>query len=663
MNRYWRFLVGLAVLASSIGAQADHWPFFRGPTRQGVSTGTGFPIHWSATSNVVWKTAMPGEGWSSPIVHGDSVFVTAATEEGLSLRLIHLDRATGAIRWDREVCRQTKARIQRPNSYATPTPATDGERIYVLSFNGRLAALNYEGRMVWQNTDFPYYSQHGPGVSPVLHGDLLIVPFDGSSEGPDRAVGWQKPWDRAFILGLDRATGRVRWRAERGSSRIAHVTPNIMSTVRGDILVSGAGDVLQGFDLGTGRRLWSVSGQGEGVVPSIVIGDGLIFHTTGFGQPRLRAVRPEDGQARIVWEISKNVPMIPSALFRAPYLFAINEGGTLQCLEARTGKELWSERLPGHYAASPVLAEDRLYILSEEGETSVIEAGPAYRLLARNPIEAACRASPALADGRIYLRTERHLFCLGQREASRSPSADQVGQEISPWTPGTLEIHQISTGRGNAALMIFPDGTTMLVDAGELGAKTVRHTPDRPDGSRPAGEWITRYILHALRHNPSPVLGYGSFDYYNGADIPGVPGDGRPEWHDVETPVAQVVGPVEAAILDHHGYLDSQNAFLVSALRPRVWVISVWDSAHPTGSVWNRLQSQRLYPGPRDVFATDAHDAALTVIGGLNQLSSQHGHIVIRVEPGGDRYRVLVVDDSSESHRITKVSGPFASNR
>lgn len=388
---------------------------------------------------------------------------------------------------------------------------------------------------------------------------------------------------------------------------------------------------------------------------------------------------------------------------------------------------------------------------------------------------------------------------------------DGPGREIAPWEPGMLEIHQISSGRGNSGLYILPDGTTLLVDAGQLPTKTERHTPDRPDGSRPAGEWIVRYVRHALRHDPKPSLdylllthfhedhmggpaeetplspsgaykltgvtqvveslpvgrlldrgwpdykppvpenatmanyraflkwqtehkdlkvdrfapgrndqvvlcrdakkypdfefrnvgangeiwtgvgtatrqqfpplesvapadrphenmlsisfrlSYGKFDYFNGGDIPGVPPEGCPLWHDVETPVAKAVGPVDAAILDHHGYVDSQNEFLVGTLRARVWTLSVWDSGHPTIRVWNRLQSQRIYPGPRDVFATDLHPATALVIGGLSRLASSHGHIVIRVSPGGGEFRVVIVDDTSESHSVVKVFGPYAS--
>jgi hypothetical protein len=389
---------------------------------------------------------------------------------------------------------------------------------------------------------------------------------------------------------------------------------------------------------------------------------------------------------------------------------------------------------------------------------------------------------------------------------------ETVGREISPWRPGMLEIHQMSTGRGNSGLYIFPDGTTMLVDAGENARKTPRHTPDRPDASRPAGEWIARYIRHALRDRPQPALdyvllthfhgdhmgdpsdaspasksgsyklsgltylgesvkfgklldrgwpdysypapiqngtmknyrafvtwqtrnnglkverfapgrndqvvllhhgkkypdfefrkigangeiwtgvgtatrhhfpaldalpqadwpsenmgstsfrlSYGKFDYFSGGDIPGIPSPGFPAWQDVETPVAKAVGPVEAAILNHHGYIDSMNEFLIATLRPRVWMLSVWDSGHPTSAAWRRLNSTRLYPGPREVFATDLHPGVRAVISGIEKLASDRGHIVLRVSPGGGEFRVIIVDDSTESHLVSEVFGPYES--
>jgi hypothetical protein len=391
---------------------------------------------------------------------------------------------------------------------------------------------------------------------------------------------------------------------------------------------------------------------------------------------------------------------------------------------------------------------------------------------------------------------------------------DVVGEPIAPWQRGTIDIHQISTGRGNAGLYILPDGTTMLVDAGQLPSKSDKHTPDRPDGTRSAGEWIVRYIGHALAHDAEPVLDYvllthfhddhmggpaddspsvhdgayrltgltqvgeslkigklldrgwpdydypaplndgptknyrafvrwqtehnglkverfvpgrndqivlcrdakafsnfeirnvaangevwtgegssakpqfpslesvprkewphenlcsiafrlryGKFDFFNGGDMPGIVGSSGPAWHDLETPVAKVVGPVEAAILNHHGYRDTNNPFFVATLRPRVWTLSVWDAHHPVVEVWRRLQSTDLYPGPRDVFATDQHAVAREALAGLGKLASDSGHIVLRVAPGGESFRVVIVDDTSESYQVTKVFGPYPSDR
>ena len=391
-------------------------------------------------------------------------------------------------------------------------------------------------------------------------------------------------------------------------------------------------------------------------------------------------------------------------------------------------------------------------------------------------------------------------------------ATDVVGKPITPWKPGTLDIHQISTGRGNAGFYILPDGTTLLVDAGEQPNKTANHTPDRPNASSPAGERLVRYIRHALAHDSKPVLdyailthfhddhsggpstnsriaasgayklagltqvgdslkirklmdrgwpdynypkplndsatanyrgfakwqvennglkverfvpgrsdqvvlvrnskkygnfqfrnvgangeiwtgqgtathkfippldtvppsswphenvvsisfliSYGKFNYFNGGDIPGVISGKQPSWFDMETPVAKAVGPVEAAILNHHGYLDSMNEFFVSTLRPLVWTLSVWDKHHPTEGVWNRLQSRDLYPGPRDIFATDVHPENRKAIPGLDQLASDAGHIILRVAPGGKTFRVVIVDHSSETHTVTKTFGPYRS--
>lgn len=410
----------LLVLLSTQGASAENWPGFRGPTRQGVSSETGLPTRWSATENVAWKTAIPGSGWSSPIVWDDRIFLTTATDEGKSFRVLALDRRSGKILWNKEVFRQELTQKQPPNSYATPTPVTDGRRVYVLSFNGKIAALSFAGQVEWTNTEVDYYSQHGLAVSPVLHEGLLIIPFDGSSRGEDKTVGWQKPWEEAFILALDCNTGKARWRAKRGPSRIAHVTPNILGTGDDAQLVSGAGDVVQGFDLDSGKRIWSVRSEGEGVVPSVVIGDDLVYTASGFGNPTIRAVRPgsreDPDRAKVLWEQSKNVPSIPSFILDGKHLFSINQDGIAMAMDATSGEIVWRERIGGKHSASPILADGRIYFLSEEGESAIINAKPPFDVVARNSIDEKCQASYAVSQGQIFIRSASHLYCIGSKD-------------------------------------------------------------------------------------------------------------------------------------------------------------------------------------------------------------------------------------------------------
>jgi len=397
---------------------AEDWPQFRGPTGQGLSTETGLPIRWSAESGVVWRTPIPGKGWSSPIVVGERVFVTTATEEGRSFRLLCLDRASGELIFDREVFQQSlESPIRQDNSHATPTPVGDGRHTYVVAFDGSLAAVARDGSIAWTNRDYPYYSEHGLAVSPRLFGELLVMQFDGSSRGEDRKLGFQKPWNESFIVALDRSTGALRWRALRGLSRMGHVTPNLVREGDREVLVSAAGDVIQGFDLATGERLWTARSQGEGVVPSIVVGDGLVYAASGFEAPTIRAVRPggrgDVTASHIAWEQTRAVPMAPSFLYVAPHLFTINESGLAQCLDAGTGEVLGRARIGGKHSASPVYAEGRIYFVSEAGETTVVEATPEMKVVATNTIPEQTKASLAVSGGRIFLRTEAALYCLG----------------------------------------------------------------------------------------------------------------------------------------------------------------------------------------------------------------------------------------------------------
>lgn len=387
---------------------AANWPNFRGPSRQGVVPDKSpLPMKWSSSENHLWRTELPGAAWSSPIVWNDRIFVTTAGDGGKSCRILSLDRKTGRVLWNTEVFQQTLRRKEDRNSYATPTPATDGARVYAAFGEGSIAAVDLQGKVVWTNRDFQHYSQHGLGASPVLHRDVLIMSYDGSNETGDLKVGWQKPWDKAFIVALETRTGKVRWKTQRGMSRIAHVTSNIA----GNTLVSGAGDVVQGFDLATGKLMWTARNQGEGVVPSVVVGDGLVFTSSGFERPTIRAIRT-GGSAEIVWEQTKAVPKIPSFVYSKPYLFTVAENGIAMCLKEESGEIVWQERLDGEFSSSPLLAGDRIYAVSDDCETVVLRAAPKFEVLARNKIEGRCQASPAAADGVLYLRTDRALHAI-----------------------------------------------------------------------------------------------------------------------------------------------------------------------------------------------------------------------------------------------------------
>lgn len=412
------FLTCLAfsLLAGDL-ARAEDWMRFRGPNGQGISSEKNLPLTWSADKNIVWKTDIPGNGWSSPIVYGDHIFLTTATEEGVSCRVLCINRADGKIAWNTEVHRQQTGPMRKQNSYATPTPVTDGKRVYAVYYDGTVVAVDLSGKLVWKNSEVKFYSLHGLGASPILAHGQLIMPFDGSSR-EETKVGWKVPWENAVVLSLDAETGQVRWKGSRGKSRVGHVTPILVE--EGKLLISAGGDRVQGFNPQTGKRVWSIYSQGEGVTPSPVFGDGLLYTSSGFEAPTIRAIRlggeGDVTETHIAWEQKKGVPALASPLYVAPYLYTITRDNILHCIDAATGEIVWLERLEGTYWASPVLADGRIYILSEEGETIVLRPGAQYDEIGRNKLDEKCLASMAVSRGNFYIRSDQHLFRIGTSE-------------------------------------------------------------------------------------------------------------------------------------------------------------------------------------------------------------------------------------------------------
>ncbi len=413
-------LYAFALLFIASQAVAENWPQFRGPTGQGVSTETNVPLEWNQSTNIAWKTPIPGEAWSSPIVWGDHVFVTTATDGGKACHVLALSRQSGEVLWDRQVFTQTPRKKEGRNSYATPTPATDGEHVYACFGDGSFVALDFNGEVAWTNRDYPFYSQHGLGTALLLANGVLIMSRDGSSDGEDKGVGWQTPWDKSFVIALDASTGKEKWKTFRGQSRISHGTPIAWTNSDGrQLVVSEAGDVLQGMDLQTGKLVFTSEVRGEGKVPSVIVGQGFAFTSGGWdGKESTKAFRlgpaGELKETNLVWEQKKGMPKVPSLIYHDGSIFGVTDNGVATCLDAATGSVIWQERLGGNFSASPVLASGRLYFVSDDCETVVIAAKRSFNLLARNPLHEQVQSSPAISDGQIFIRTAGNLICVGK---------------------------------------------------------------------------------------------------------------------------------------------------------------------------------------------------------------------------------------------------------
>ena len=424
-----RFAGCCLCLALVLCVQAEDWPHFRGPTGQGISAEKNVPMHWGPESNIVWKTAIPGEGWSSPIVWKDQVFVTSATEQGTKCHVIAVDRKSGKMVWDKEVFEQVPLRKEGKNSYATSTPVTDGKRVYAVFGDGSAVALTLDGEVAWTNREVQFYSRHGLGASPIVYDDLLIMPYDGSNRittpgnypnnTPEERLGWQIPWDKSFVAAVDVNTGKRVWTGTRGLSRIAHATPIVVEHGGRKQIVSTAGDAIQGFDPKTGERIWTIYAQGEGLVPSPVAGDGMVFAASGFEKTTLRGVRlggtGDVSKTHIAWEQKKGVPTQPSPLYVKGHLYAITDGGIASCFKGESDDIVWQERIGGNHSASPVFADGKIYFLSESGQTAIIEASPNFSgILATNSVGEKCQASIAISQGDLFIRSDNHLFSIGK---------------------------------------------------------------------------------------------------------------------------------------------------------------------------------------------------------------------------------------------------------
>ncbi|MEX0675582.1 MAG: PQQ-binding-like beta-propeller repeat protein [Pirellulales bacterium] len=404
----------MTILTIAAVARAADWPEFRGPGGQGHSTSTGVPLTWSETENVAWKAPLAGLGWSSPSIAAGQVWVTTATGEGHSLRAVALDFKTGKILHDVEVFRlDNPGSIHANNSHASPTPAIDGERVFAHYGAHGTACVSTDGRVLWKTNELKYNHGHGPGGSPVAWNDLLIINCDGT--------------DVQFVAALDQRTGQIRWKRDRQhitSARktgelqvpMAYCSPLLIEIDGRMQLVTLGSDAIVAHDPATGEEIWWFTCSGYSNVARPVYAHGMLFLSSGFGDPKFFAIRA-GGRGDItetgkVWSTDKAsvVPLDVSPLVVGDELYTIADSGIAVCYDAKTGKRHWQQRLGSQFWASPVYADGRIYCLDASGTTTVLAPGTEFEKLATNKLPGRTQASPAIVDGAIFLRTDTHLY-------------------------------------------------------------------------------------------------------------------------------------------------------------------------------------------------------------------------------------------------------------
>jgi outer membrane protein assembly factor BamB len=405
-----RMIVPLFLVFTALTGRAEDWPQFRGPAGQGHSSERGLPLEWSDSRNVMWKAPIAGLGWSSPAVAGGRVWLTTAMEKQfpISLRAIAFDAATGREVVNVEVFTvEPDPLLNAKNSYASPTPIIEGERVYVHFGPYGTAALTAAGEIVWK-VRLPHDPEHGNGGSPVLHGDLLIVNCDGI--------------DEAYIVALDKKTGETRWKSPRRKpAGHAYSTPLVIRAGNQDQVVSVGAFRVTAYEPQTGKEIWRVEyTEGYSNVPRPVYGNGLVFITTGLQHPSLMAIRP-DGKddvtrTHLAWKLERAVPVTPSPLLVGDELYLVSDLGVATCVDARTGRVHWQERLGGNFSASPIFADGRIYFMNELGATTVLAPGKAFRRLATNSLKDAWTlGSMAVSGGSIFIRSSDYLYRIGGR--------------------------------------------------------------------------------------------------------------------------------------------------------------------------------------------------------------------------------------------------------
>ena len=405
-----RLLPALALtLTATVTLSAADWYQFRGPGGQGHSDAK-LASEWGPSKNVTWRKELPGAGWSSPVIAGGKIYLTAAVpaDGGQSLRALRLDARTGSVEWDNEVFKQdaSAAKIHKKNSHASATPVVEDGKVYVhFGHMGTACLKAADGAQVWATQELKYSPVHGNGGSPVIAGQNLIFNIDGT--------------DKQAVVALDKTSGKVAWQTPRnnktGANPFSFSTPLVIDVKGQEQVVSSGSGTVMALDPKTGKEIWRANyGGGYSVVPRPVYANGLVYVCSGYNTPTLLAIKP-DGKGdvtgtHVAWTAKKNVSHNPSPLVVGDAIYMVSDNGVLSCLDAKTGTERWNERVEKAYSSSPMFAGGLIYLLSEDGTTTVFKPGDSYEEVAKNKLNEKTQASFAVDGGALFLRTEKALY-------------------------------------------------------------------------------------------------------------------------------------------------------------------------------------------------------------------------------------------------------------
>jgi outer membrane protein assembly factor BamB len=416
MTQPTRILPLAALLLAAAAAEAGNWPRFRGPNGTGTVDDTNVPVAFTEKNNLLWKTAIPGVGHSSPIVWGDSLFLQSAAKDASERWLICVNTNDGSIRWKAPVP-GGKGHTHELNTLASSTPATDGERVYSLFWDGDkigMYAHDFKGNKVWERALGTFKSQHGVGGSPMVHEGKVY--FANDQDGS------------AVLLALDAKTGEVAWEAKRKDFRACYSTPFLMEKGGPAELIVGSTAGITSYDPAKGTVNWDYTWKFNFTKPlrtvaSPIAANGMIFANSGDGDGSRQTIaikvggKGQDVSKNLVWENhEKNVfPYVPCFLARGDYLFTVNDKAEAVCYRAATGEQVWSERLGNGVTASPIMVNGNVYVVDRDGKVFVFAAEKEYKLLGKSSIGEPVSATPAVADGKLYIRGQEHLFCIGNK--------------------------------------------------------------------------------------------------------------------------------------------------------------------------------------------------------------------------------------------------------